>query len=50
VVTRLILKLPTFERLFEVHTYASDFAIGGVLMLNGHVVVYKSRKFEDRER
>ena len=49
-VTAPILRLPDFERPFEVHTDASDFAIGGVLLQDGHPVAYESRKLQDRER
>lgn len=49
-VTALILKLPDFERPFEVHIDASDFSIGGVLMQDWHPVAYESRKLQDRER
>jgi len=49
-VTALILKLPDFESLFKIHIDALDFGIGGVLMQDGHPVVYKSQKFQDRER
>jgi len=49
-VTASILKLPNFEQPFKVHTDASDFAIGGVLMQNGHLVAYESQKSQDRER
>ena len=49
-VTTPILKLTDFERPFEVHTDASNFAIGGVLMQDGHLVAYESRKLQDRER
>ena len=49
-VTSPVLKLPDFERPFEVHTDASDFAIGGVLMQDGHLVAYESRKLQDREQ
>ena len=49
-VTAPILRLPDFERSFEVHTDASDFAIGGVLLQDGHPVAYESRKLQDRER
>eukprot|EP00253_Pinus_taeda_P020542 PITA_20542 len=45
IVTTLILKLPDFERPFEVHTDASYFTIGGILMQDGHPVEYESRKF-----
>jgi len=38
-VTAPILKLPDFERLFEVHIDALDFSIGEVLMQDGHLVV-----------
>jgi len=48
-VTAPILKLPNFERPFEVHTDASDFSIGGVLIQDGHPVAYESRKLQDRE-
>eukprot|EP00253_Pinus_taeda_P003877 PITA_03877 len=43
-VTAPMLKLPDFERPFEVHTDASNFAIGGVLMQDWHPVAYESRK------
>ena len=49
-ITAPILKLPDFERPFEVHTDASDFSIGGVLMQDGHPVAYESRKLQDREQ
>eukprot|EP00253_Pinus_taeda_P035293 PITA_35293 len=49
IVTAPILKLPDFGRPFEVHTDASDFSIGGVLMQDGHPVAYESRKLQDRE-
>lgn len=43
-VTTPILKLLGFERPFEVHIDASDFATGGVLMQDGHLVAYESQK------
>ena len=49
-VTTLILRLPDFERPFEVHTDASDFEIGGVLLQDGNLMAYESQKLQDRER
>lgn len=45
-----MLKLPDQHSPFEVHTDASDFAIGGVLVQDGHPVAYESRKLNDTER
>ncbi|MCF8704065.1 hypothetical protein L3055_11050, partial [Corynebacterium sp. MC-02] len=45
-----VLALPDFSRPFEVHTDASDFAIGGVLMQNRHPIAYESRKLNETER
>jgi len=45
-----ILKLPDFSKPFEVITDASGFAIGGVLMQEGHAVVYESRKLRTHEK
>ena len=45
-----ILKLLDFELLFEVHTDASDKAIGGVLVQEGHPMAFKSRKLNDVEQ
>ena len=38
---------PKFEKTFKVHTDASDFANGGILMQDGHPNVFKSKKLSD---
>ncbi|CAL8988985.1 unnamed protein product, partial [Prunus brigantina] len=43
-------RLPDLSKPFEVHTDASDFAIGGVLMRDGHPLAFESRKLNDTER
>lgn len=45
-----VLKLPDFSLPFEVHTDASDRAINGVLVQDGHLVAFESRKLEDTEQ
>ena len=45
-----LLTLPDHTKMFEVHTDASDFAIGGVLMQEGHPVAFESRKLNETER
>ena len=45
-----VLALPDLAKSFEVHTDDSDYAIGGVLMQEGHPIAYESRKFNDIER
>ncbi|KAI5671867.1 hypothetical protein M9H77_12231 [Catharanthus roseus] len=44
-----VLNLPDYSKSFEVHTDASDFAIGGVLMQDGHPIAYESRKLNETE-
>ena len=45
-----VLCLPDCTKPYEVQTDASDFAIGGVLMQEGHPIAYESRKLNDTER
>ena len=40
-----VLQLPDFSKPFEIHTNASDFAYGSVLMQDGHPIAYESKKF-----
>jgi hypothetical protein len=45
-----MLKLPNFDRDFEIHSDASDFAIGGVLMQEGRPVAFESKKLNKTEQ
>ncbi|TXG71332.1 hypothetical protein EZV62_006267 [Acer yangbiense] len=45
-----VLILPDHTKSFELHTDASDFTIGGVLMQDGHPIAFESRKLNDTER
>ena len=42
-----VLALSDFSKAFEVHTDASDFAIDGVLMQEGHPIAYESKKLNE---
>ncbi|KAK3032811.1 hypothetical protein RJ639_035417 [Escallonia herrerae] len=45
-----VLALPDVSKSFEVHTDASDFALGGIIMQECHSVAYESRKLNEAER
>nr|GFC60058.1 hypothetical protein CTI12_AA187700 [Tanacetum cinerariifolium] len=45
-----VLRLPDVTMPFELYTDASDFAIGGVLMQDGHWIAFESRKLNETER
>ncbi len=38
-----VLKLPDFDKDFEIHSNASNFAIGGVLVQKGKPVAFESK-------
>lgn len=50
VASQPVLRLPDFELPFEVHTDASDRALGGVLVQEGHPVAFESRKLKEAEQ
>jgi len=47
VTSALVLKLPDFEKSFEVHTDASDKAVEGVIVHKGHPVAFESQKLSE---
>jgi hypothetical protein len=49
-VKALVLKLPDFDKDFEIHSDASNFAIGGVLVQEGRLVAFESKKLNETER
>ena len=47
--TEPVLRLPDLDLPFEVQTDASDRALGGVLVQEGHPVAFESRKLNNTE-
>jgi hypothetical protein len=45
-----VLKLPDFDKDFEIHSDTSDFAIGGVIVQDGRPVAFESKKLSETER
>ncbi len=45
-----ILKLPNFDKDFDIDSNASDFAIRRVLVQDGRLVVFESKKLNEMER
>jgi hypothetical protein len=45
-----VLKLPSFDKGFEIHFNAYDFAIRGVLMQDGKLVAFESKKLSETKR
>jgi hypothetical protein len=44
-----LLTLPNFDKAFEIHSDASNFAIGGVLVQDGRLVAFESKTLSDTE-
>ncbi len=45
-----VLKLFDFNKYFEIHFNASDFAIGGVLMQDGRLIAFNSKTLSETKR
>ncbi len=45
-----VLKLPDFDKDFEIHFDASDFTIGGVIVQDGRSVAFESKKLSETKK
>jgi hypothetical protein len=45
-----MLKLPDFDKDFEIHSDAFDFAIGGVLVQEGRSMAFEKKKLNETEQ
>ncbi len=45
-----VLKLPDFDKDFEIHSNASNFAIGRILVQEGRPVAFENKKLNEMER
>lgn len=50
VIVELVLVLPNFSKTFKVHMDALDYAAGGVLMQERHLIAFESCKLNETER
>ena len=50
VIEESVLALPDHTKVFEIQTDASNFAVGGILMQDRHLIIFESRKLNDIER
>jgi hypothetical protein len=46
-VKALVLKLPDYDKDFEIHSDAFNFAIGGVLVQDGRPVAFENKKLSN---
>jgi len=46
----ILVKLPDFDKDFEIHSDTSDFAIGSVIVQNGRPMAFESKKLSETER
>ncbi len=49
-VKALVLRLPNFDKDFEIHSDALDFEIGGVLVQEGRPMAFESKKLSETEQ